>query len=66
VAFELGCDAVLLNTAVARARDPVRMATAMCRAAQAGRDAFLAGRIPRKLRGEASSPRAGRVGADER
>jgi thiazole synthase len=56
IAFELGCDAVLLNTAVARARHPVRMARAMRLAAEAGRDAHLAGRIPRKFYAEASSP----------
>jgi thiazole synthase len=61
VALELGCDAVLLNTAVARAREPVRMARAMRRAAEAGRDARLSGRIPRKFHGEASSPLGGRV-----
>jgi thiazole synthase len=61
IAFELGCDAVLLNTAIARAHDPVRMARAMRHAAQAGRDAFLAGRIPRKFYAEASSPLAGRI-----
>jgi thiazole synthase len=57
LAFELGCDAVLLNSAVARAREPVRMARAMRHAALAGRAAYLAGRIPRKLLAEASSPR---------
>ena len=62
VAFELGCDAVLLNTAVARSQDPVRMARAMRHAAIAGRDAFLGGRIPRKYYAHASSPRAGRIG----
>lgn len=61
IAFELGCDAVLLNTAVARARDPVRMARAMRHAAEAGREAFLAGRMPRKYYAEASSPTEGRV-----
>jgi thiazole synthase len=61
IAFELGCDAVLLNTAVARAQDPVRMARAMRHAATAGRDAFLAGRMPRKFHAEASSPWEGRV-----
>ena len=61
VAFELGCDGVLLNTAIARARDPVRMARAMRRAARAGRDGFLAGRIPRKSYAEASSPMDGRI-----
>ena len=63
VAFELGCDGVLLNTAVARAREPVRMATAVRQAADAGRQAYLAGRIPRKFYAEASSPMAGRIGA---
>jgi thiazole synthase len=62
IAFELGSDAVLLNTAVARAQDPVRMARAMRHAALAGRDAWLAGRMPRKFYAEASSPWAGRVG----
>ena len=63
IAFELGCDAVLMNTAVARAREPVRMAAAMRSAAEAGRHAFLAGRIPRKTYAEASSPHDGRVGS---
>jgi thiazole synthase len=61
IAFELGCDGVLLNTAVARARDPVRMARAVRHAAAAGREAYLAGRIPRKLYAEASSPLEGRI-----
>jgi len=56
IAMELGCDGVLMNTAIAGARDPVRMARAMRRAVQAGRDAFLAGRIPRKRNANASSP----------
>lgn len=56
IAMELGCDAVLLNTAIACADDPVRMAVAMKHATIAGREAFLAGRIPRKLYGSASSP----------
>jgi thiazole synthase len=64
IAFELGADAVLLNTAVARARDPVRMARAMRHAALAGRDAWLAGRMPRKFYAEASSPWAGRIEAE--
>ena len=59
VAMELGADGVLLNTAIAHARDPVRMARAMRHAAIAGREAFLAGRIPRKLYGTASSPTEG-------
>lgn len=61
LAFELGCDAVLLNTAVARARDPVRMARAVRAAAQAGRDAFLAGRMAPQSRAESASPLAGRL-----
>ena len=62
LAFELGCDAVLLNTAVARARDPLRMARAMRQAALAGRDAHRAGRIPRRFHASASSPLEGRIG----
>ena len=61
IAFELGCDAVLMNTAVARSRNPVRMARAMNAAARAGRDAFLAGRMPRKFYAEASSPSEGMI-----
>ena len=56
IAMELGCDGVLMNTAIAGARDPVRMARAMKLAVEAGRDAFLAGRIPRKRHANASSP----------
>jgi thiazole synthase len=56
IAMELGCDGVLMNTAIAGAKDPVRMARAMRLAVQAGRDAFLAGRIPRKRNASASSP----------
>jgi thiazole synthase len=63
VAMELGCDAILLNTAIAKARDPVKMAAAMRAGVNAGRLAFEAGRIPRKLHAEASSPRAGLIGA---
>jgi thiazole synthase len=62
-AFELGADGVLLNTAIAHARDPVRMARAMRYAALAGRDAFLAGRIPKRLYGSASSPVTGVIGS---
>nr|WP_315851396.1 thiazole synthase [Rhodopirellula sp. MGV] len=58
-AFELGGDAVLLNTAIAHARDPVQMAIAMKHAAIAGRHAYLAGRIPKRLYGTASSPSEG-------
>ncbi len=59
VAMELGCDGVLLNSAVALARDPVRMACAMRLAVDAGRLAYDAGRIPRKLYATASSPTEG-------
>jgi thiazole synthase len=62
VAMELGCHGVLMNTAIAGAKDPVRMARAMKLAVQAGRDAFLAGRIPRKRYASASSPVDGLVG----
>lgn len=58
-AMELGCDGVLLNTAVASAKDPVRMAWAMRYATDAGRLAYLAGRIPKKLYATASSPTEG-------
>ena len=61
IAMELGVDAVLMNTAIAGAKDPVRMAIAMKKAVEAGRDAFLAGRIPRKAYGSASSPLDGLV-----
>ena len=63
LAFELGCDGLLLNSAIARAHYPVRMARAMNHAAKAGRDAFLAGRMPRKFYGDASSPMSGRIEA---
>ncbi len=56
VAMELGCDGVLMNTAIAGARQPVLMASAMKKAVEAGREAFLAGRIPRKRFASASSP----------
>ncbi len=62
-AMELGVDGVLMNTAIAGADDPVAMATAMKLAVQAGRLAFKAGRIPRKLYGSASSPLGGVIGA---
>jgi len=62
IAMELGCDGVLMNTAIAGAKDPVRMARAMKLAVEAGRDAFLAGRIPRKRFASASSPLDGLVG----
>jgi len=59
VAMELGCDGVLLNTGIAGAKDPKLMAAAMKHACLAGREAFLAGRIPRKLYATASSPEEG-------
>ncbi|MBY6204764.1 thiazole synthase [Halomonas denitrificans] len=62
VAMELGCDGVLMNTAIAGAKDPVRMARAMRLAIEAGREAFLAGRIPRKRFASASSPVDGLIG----
>lgn len=63
LAMELGADAVLMNTAIAGAKDPIRMATAMRLAVQAGRAAFEAGRIPVRLHATASSPNEGRVDA---
>jgi len=62
IAMELGCDGVLMNTAIAGARDPVLMASAMRKAVEAGREAFLAGRIPRKRYASASSPIDGTIG----
>ena len=62
IAMELGADAVLLNTAVAEAAEPTRMAEAMKHAVLAGRLAFEAGRMPRRLTASASSPMAGLVG----
>jgi len=62
IAMELGCDGVLMNTAVAAARDPVMMARAMQKAVEAGREAFLAGRMPKKLYAAApSSPSEGKI-----
>ncbi|MFS8064939.1 MAG: thiazole synthase [Byssovorax sp.] len=61
-AMELGCDGVLMNTAIAGARDPILMAEAMRDGVNAGRKAFLAGRIPRKLYATASSPESGLLG----
>ena len=62
IAMELGCDGVLMNTAIAGAKDPVRMALAMRLAIEAGRHAFLSGRIPRKRFASASSPVDGLIG----
>jgi thiazole synthase len=62
IAMELGCDGVLMNTAIAAAKDPVMMAGAMNKAVQAGREAYLAGRMPKKLYAAApSSPVAGLI-----
>ena len=61
IAMELGCDGVLMNTAIAAAREPVRMARAMKLAVQAGREAWLAGRMPKRFAASPSSPREGRI-----
>ncbi|KCB47687.1 thiazole biosynthesis protein ThiG [Bordetella hinzii 1277] len=62
IAMEMGCDAVLMNTAIAGAKDPVRMASAMKKGVEAGREAYLAGRVPRKLySGVPSSPTEGMI-----
>ncbi len=61
IAMELGCDGVLMNTAIAEAKDPVRMARAMKHAVRAGRDAYLAGRMPVKRFADPSSPLAGLI-----
>jgi thiazole synthase len=61
IAMELGCDGVLMNTAIAGARDPVRMARAMKHAVLAGRDAYLAGRMPKRFAASPSSPVEGKV-----
>jgi thiazole synthase len=57
-AMELGCDGVLMNTAIAEAKDPVRMARAMKLAVEAGREAYLAGRMGRRMYADPSSPLA--------
>lgn len=62
IAMELGCDGLLMNTAVAEAKDPVKMARAMKAAVEAGRMSFEAGRIPKKLYAHASSPLEGVIG----
>lgn len=61
IAMELGCDGVLMNTAIAEAKDPIRMANAMKLAVEAGREAFLAGRMPKRNYGNASSPTQGLI-----
>ena len=65
IAMELGCDGVLMNTAIAGAQDPVLMASAMRKAVEAGREAFRAGRMPKKLyTASPSSPTGGLIGKD--
>ena len=61
IAMELGCDGVLMNAAVAEAQDPILMARAMKHAVKAGRNAYLAGRMPRKKFADPSSPLAGLI-----
>lgn len=61
IAMELGCDGVLMNTAIAKARHPVLMASAMKKAVEAGREAFLAGRMDKKTYAQASSPMSGKI-----
>jgi thiazole synthase len=61
IALELGCDAVLLNSAIAMAKDPVRMARAMKLAVEAGRLSHLAGRMPRRMGADPSSPLTGLI-----
>ncbi|MGE0786002.1 MAG: thiazole synthase [Sandaracinaceae bacterium] len=63
VAMELGCDGLLMNTAIAAAKDPVKMASAMRKATEAGREAYLAGRMPKRLYATASSPIEGVIGS---
>ncbi len=65
VAMELGCDGVLMNTAIAGAKDPVLMASAMRKAVEAGREAFRAGRIAKRLYATASSPLEGVIGSNQ-
>jgi thiazole synthase len=61
IAMELGCDGVLMNTAIAEARDPILMASAMKHAVIAGREAYLAGRMPKRMYADPSSPLAGLI-----
>jgi len=60
-AMEMGCEAVLMNTAIAAAKDPILMASAMKKGIEAGREAYLAGRMPRKKYASASSPLDGLI-----
>jgi thiazole synthase len=66
IAMELGVDGVLLNTGIAHAKDPLRMADAMRHATEAGRLAYLSGRIPKRLYATASSPEEGTIGLKAR
>lgn len=67
IAMELGCDGVLMNTAIAAAQNPVLMASAMKKAVEAGREAYLAGRMPKKLYSASpSSPVEGTIGGSQR
>jgi thiazole synthase len=61
IAMELGCDGIITNTAIAEAKDPIAMATAMKHAVEAGRLAYLAGRMPKKMYADPSSPLAGLI-----
>ena len=62
IAMEMGCDGVLMNTAIAKARNPILMASAMKKAVEAGREAYLAGRMPKKIyQAQASSPSEGKI-----
>jgi thiazole synthase len=64
IALELGCDGVLMNTAIAHAGNPLLMASAMKKGVEAGREAYLAGRMPRKLySADPSSPTSGLIGS---
>ena len=62
IAMELGCDGILMNTAIAAAREPIRMARAMKLAVQGGREAYLAGRMPRRANAMSASPSSPMVG----
>jgi thiazole synthase len=62
IAMEMGCAGVLMNTAIAAAQNPILMASAMRKAIEAGREAYLAGRMPRKKYASASSPLEGIIG----
>lgn len=63
IAMELGCDGILMNTAIAEAKEPVLMAEAMRKAVESGRLAYLAGRMPKRLYASASSPISGTIGS---